>query len=62
MVKIWFASAQKSADGSGVEYVPQDGYVTIDGKKVHSGDSVRLPEDGGSFRLRLGTEGRFLSG
>ncbi len=49
-VQIWFASAGENPDGSGV----QEGYVTINGARVHSGDSIRLPQDGGKIPITVG--------
>ncbi len=45
-VQIWFASELKSA---------QDGYATVNGVKVHSGDTIRLPEDGGRLTVTTGS-------
>ena len=52
-VKIWFASAKKGEDGS-VEYVPQKGSVTVNGEQIHSGDLIKLPEDGGKLVIKAG--------
>lgn len=49
-VSICFARLEKDQSGV-VTYVPETGYVMIDGKKVNSGDQIELPASGKNLSM-----------
>ena len=53
-VHIWFSMENIDKENGTKELVPLSGYVTIDGKQVHSGDEISLPKDNGTLSVSTG--------
>ena len=53
-VRIWFSMENIDKENGTKELVPLSGYVTIDGKQVHSGDEISLPKDNGTLSVSTG--------
>lgn len=52
MVTIYFGVSDKAAGT--ISYGSENGYVTIDGKQYHSGDTLNLPESGDALSITYG--------
>lgn len=53
-VRIWFSTVNTDKENGTEEVVPLSGYVMLDGKQVHSGDELRLPQNGGTISVTVG--------
>ena len=55
-VSIWFARTEKDSSTGKTVSVPETGYVLINGERVKSGDSIRLPSEGNYLSITLEDE------